>query len=138
MFWNFPRVPESLSPLIILVYLMMTWLSEKWYFVTKIVPSFCENCFWKFSAFSLEFQEFFSITGTIFSNSERSEKFLVTECFFNLFLEVSPIQKIRTIRFQIGKKLLGLRNMQENLVISTVHVVSCPTCTKKSWMVFNI
>ena len=45
----------------------------------------------KFSAFSLEFQKIFSITRTIFSNSERSEQFLVTECFFNLFLEVSQI-----------------------------------------------
>ena len=33
----------------------------------------------------------FEITGIIYSNSERSEQFLVTECFFNLFLEVSQI-----------------------------------------------
>ena len=33
--------------------------------------------------------EFFEIIRTIYSNSERSEQFLVTECFFNLFLEVS-------------------------------------------------
>ena len=33
----------------------------------------------------------FEITRTIYSNSERSEQFLVTECFFNLFLEVSHI-----------------------------------------------
>ena len=33
----------------------------------------------------------FEITRTICSNSERSEQFLVTECFFNLFLEVSQI-----------------------------------------------
>ena len=31
------------------------------------------------------------ITRTICSNSERSEQFLVTECFFNLFLEVSQV-----------------------------------------------
>ena len=31
------------------------------------------------------------ITRTIYSNSERSEQFLVTECFFNLFQEVSHI-----------------------------------------------
>ena len=31
----------------------------------------------------------FEITRTIYSNSERSEQFLVTKCFFNLFLEVS-------------------------------------------------
>ena len=33
----------------------------------------------------------FEITRTIYSDSERSEQFLVTECFFNLFLEVSYI-----------------------------------------------
>ena len=51
---------------------------------------------------------------TICLNSERSEQFLVTECFFNLFLEVSQIYQIRTIRIQIGK-ILGFRNMQEKL-----------------------
>ena len=35
--------------------------------------------------------KFFEITWTIYSNSERSEQFLVTECFFNLFLEVPHI-----------------------------------------------
>ena len=44
----------------------------------------------------------FEITRTIYSNSERLEQFLVTECLFNLFLAV-------------GKKLLGFRNMQEKL-----------------------
>ena len=34
---------------------------------------------------------------------KRSKQFLVTECFFNLFLEVSHIQKNRTIIIQIGK-----------------------------------
>ena len=33
----------------------------------------------------------FEITRTIYSNSERSEQFLVTECFSNLFLEVPHI-----------------------------------------------
>ena len=33
----------------------------------------------------------FEITRTICSNSERSEQFLVTQCFFNLFLEVSQL-----------------------------------------------
>jgi len=51
----------------------------------------------------------------MYSKSERSEQFLVTEYFFNLFLEVSHIKQIRTIKVQIGKKLLGFRNMQEKL-----------------------
>ena len=35
--------------------------------------------------------KFFEIIRTIYSSSERSEEFLVTECFFNLFLKVSQI-----------------------------------------------
>ena len=50
---------------------------KQWYFVTKIVLPYCVLVI--------------SITRTIYSNSERSEQFLVTECFFNLFLEVSHI-----------------------------------------------
>ena len=45
----------------------------------------------KFEAEGREFAKIFEITRTIYSNSERSEQFLVTECFFNLFLEVSHI-----------------------------------------------
>ena len=48
------------------------------------------NNFFQFE-FSLEFQKFFWITRRIYSNSEKSEKCLVTECLFNLFLEVSQI-----------------------------------------------
>ena len=55
----------------------------------------------------------FEITGTIYSNSERSEQFLVTECFFNLFLEVSHIYEIRTIRIQIGKNYWDLETHKE-------------------------
>ena len=45
----------------------------------------------------------FEITTIIYSNNERSEQFLVTECFFNLFLEVAQISKNRTIIIQIRK-----------------------------------
>ena len=37
------------------------------------------------------FFKFFEITRTIYSSSERSEQFLVTDRFFDLFLEVSHI-----------------------------------------------
>ena len=44
----------------------------------------------KLEAEGREFAKFFrSLDRTIYSNSERSEQILVTECFFNLFLEVS-------------------------------------------------
>ena len=51
----------------------------------------------------------FEITRTIYSNSEWLEQFLVTEWFFNLFLEVSQISKNWTIIIQIGKKYWDLK-----------------------------
>ena len=74
-----------------------------WYFVTKIVLTYCEK---KLVYVVIEKKKFkkFEITRTICSNSERSEQLLVTECFFKLFLEV----RIRTIRIQIEKKNIGI------------------------------
>ena len=64
------------------------------YFVTKIVLTYCEKNYSSDREKLLNFEaegKIFEITRTIYSNSERSEQFLVTECFFNLFLEVSQI-----------------------------------------------
>ena len=65
----------------------------------------------------------FEITKTIYSSSERSEQFLVTKCFFNLFLEISEISKNRTIMIQIGKKILGFSNLQEKIEKDFGHSV---------------
>ena len=59
----------------------------------------------------LMIEKFFEITRTIYSNSERSEQFLVTEWFFNLFLEVSHTYLVNSN----WKKVLGFRSMQEKL-----------------------
>ena len=45
----------------------------------------------KFQVIEKNFWNCFEITRTIYSNSVRSEQFLVTECFLNLFLEVFHI-----------------------------------------------
>ena len=58
--------------------------------------------------------ENFEIIGTIYSNSESSGHFLVTECFFNLFLEVSQIWWIRTIKIQIGKNYWDLETCRKS------------------------
>ena len=74
-------------------------LKWKWYFF------FYQNCsdlLWekyssdwekllKFQGWMQRICKIFDITRTISLNSERSEQCLVTECFFNLFLEVSQI-----------------------------------------------
>ena len=71
---------------------------SQWYFVTKIVLTYCEKklFFWFRKSFEIwgwrpRICKIVEITWTIYSNSERSEQFLLTEFFFNLFLEVSQI-----------------------------------------------
>ena len=68
---------------------------KQWYFVAKIILTYCKkNCssdqkkLLKFEAEGREFAKFLRSLEH-YSNSERAEQFLVTECFFNLFLEVS-------------------------------------------------
>ena len=43
------------------------------------------------------------------------KQFLVTECFFNLFLEVCQISKKKNNYNSNLKKILGFRNLQETL-----------------------
>ena len=66
--------------------------------ITKIVLTYYEKKMFQWSIKTFEIQSWrprickiFEITRTIYSNSERSEQFLLTEYFFNLFLEVSQI-----------------------------------------------
>ena len=58
--------------------------------------------------FEAEVLQHFEITRTIYSNSEWSEQFLVTECFFNLFLEVSQIcNRLEQLEFKL-EKIIGI------------------------------
>ena len=45
------------------------------------------------------------MTGTIYSNSEKQEQFLVTECFFDLFLEVFRSNKSEQSEFKLEKNI---------------------------------
>ena len=62
---------------------------------------------WKFSPFSLEFQKFFSITRTIFSHSERSEQFLLTECFLTCSWRFLISNKLEQLEFKL-EKIVGI------------------------------
>jgi hypothetical protein len=59
----------------------------------------------KFEAEGREFVKVLESPEQFFSNSERSENFLVTECFFNLFLEVSHINKLEKLKLE---KIIGI------------------------------
>ena len=90
MSWKIQKIHSTSLP-----FFIRTWL-QVWYFVTKINLTYCEKKLFYWSRKKNEIQGWraricksFEITRTFCSNSERSEQFLVTECFFNLFLEVS-------------------------------------------------
>ena len=79
-------------------YAFFALIQNKWYFGTKIVVIYCEKKLFYWSRKTFEVRGWrqricknFEITRTINSKSGRSEQFLITECFFNLFLEVSQI-----------------------------------------------
>ena len=57
-------------------FLTQYYYNKKLYFVSTIALVIL-----KFEAEGREFKKFFSITSMIYSNSERSEQFLVTGCF---------------------------------------------------------
>ena len=69
---------------------------QKWYFITKIVLIYCEKkCSSdeeKLLKIKAEGREFPKITITIYSNSERSEQFVVTEWFSNLFNKLGQLE----------------------------------------------
>ena len=76
--------------------LKVVW-SHCWYFFTKIVLTYSQK---KMFLWGTTFEirgrrpricKNFEITRTIYSNSESSERFSMTECFFNLFLNISHI-----------------------------------------------
>jgi hypothetical protein len=62
----------------------------------------------KFEAEGREFAKFLrSLEQSTYSNSERSEQILVTVCLFNLFLEVSHINKLEQLEFKL-EKIIGI------------------------------
>ena len=79
----------------------------------------------------------FEITRTIYSNCERSEQFLVRECFFNLFLELIS-NKLEKLEFKL-EKILGFRNMQEKLenIFGDDLFFSLPTVTNYAGYLFH-
>ena len=96
------------------LYLMKNRLTFYWFPLKKLV--FCyQNCsdllwewnvlvikknFWNSRLKAKNFQKIW----TICSNSERSEKFLVRERFYNLFLEVN---KLEQLEFKL-EKIIGI------------------------------
>ena len=103
---SFTKVMKTLSPLLlwfpqlsIFFYFPMHsfWENRNGILLPKLFwPTVRKNCssdrekLLKFEAEGRELQNFLRSLEQ-FTNSERSEQFLVTECFFNFFLEVSQI-----------------------------------------------
>ena len=94
------------------------WRWQKWYFVSRIVLTYCEKkmFYWSRKFFEIwgwrpRIYKFFEFTRTVYLNSERSDKFLKTELIFNLFLEAFRSNTLEELLFKLEKKL-GFRNLQ--------------------------
>ena len=68
----------------------------------------------KFEAEGREFAKFLRSLEQFIQTVKGQNNFLVTECFFNLFPEVSHIYQIRTIRIQIGKNYWDLKTCRKS------------------------
>jgi hypothetical protein len=89
----------------------MFWLSTGWWLPKLFWPTVRKSCSSyreKIWGWRPRICKFFEITRTIYSNNERSEQFLVTECFFNseytpfqnpIPIHCTSMQKIKLIRF---------------------------------------
>ena len=77
--------------------LLYSIIGRKWYFVTKIVLTYCEKklCQWSRKTFEIRGwrPRICKISRTIIQTVKGQNSFWVTECFFKLFLEVSQISK---------------------------------------------
>ena len=61
----------------------------------------------KFKAEGRELAKIFEITGTIYANSERSEQFLITECFFTCCWKFLSSNKSEHLEFKL-EKIIGI------------------------------
>ena len=83
-------------------------LCTKWYFVSKIVLTYYEKKkfswfeLWKFEAESGKVEKNLS-SGEQYIGTVKVSTIFETNCFFNLFQEVSQIGYIRIMKIQIGK-----------------------------------
>ena len=74
---------------------------QEWYFVTKIGLAYFEKEMFQWS------RKLLKITGTIFSNSERSEQFLVTESFLTCSWRFLISNKSELLKFKL-EKIIGI------------------------------
>ena len=83
-----------------------------WYFVTKIVLTYCEKKllvleknFWNSRLKAKNLQKLFEITRTIYLKSERSKQFLVTEGFFNFSWKFYIFDRLEQLGFKLEKNI---------------------------------
>ena len=73
-------------------------------------PTYCEKNLFKWSRKTFEIRggrprifKDFEITGAIYSNHERSEQFMVTECFLTCSCRFLTSNKLEQLKFKLGK-----------------------------------
>ena len=82
---------------------------KKWYFVSKIVLTFCEKkLFWwliKVWGWRPKICKHFEITRTIYLNSERSVQFLKLNVFFTCSWMFLKPNKFKNLEFKLKKNI---------------------------------
>ena len=85
-----------------------------WYFITKMVLTYCEKkcssdpkSSLKFEAEGRKFAKKIEITRTIYSNSERLEQFLVTGCFLTCSWWFLISNKLEKLEFKL-ENIIGV------------------------------
>ena len=114
------------------------------YFITKIVLTYWEkkNVLVIEKTFGIwgwrpRICKIFEITRTIYSNSERSEQFLVKEWFLACSWRFLISNRLEKLAFKL-EKLLGFRNLQEkleNMLSVFVPISFCMFLLRKEYLV---
>ena len=89
--------------------------NQQWYFVTKVVLTYSQKKLFEWSWKTFEIRGWrprickcFEITRTIYSNSARSDQFLVTECFLTCSWRFLISNKLEQLIFKL-EKIIGIQ-----------------------------
>ena len=109
--WILQHTQKNRLPFVICLYLSLKY---KWYFVTKIVWTYCKKKLFKWSRTTFEIWgwraricKVLEITRAIHSDSEKSGQFLVTEGFFTCSWRFLISNKLEHLGFKL-KKIIGI------------------------------
>ena len=99
---------------------LLSWngnvISANWILLPKFFWSTLIKYFRRFLRWRTRFCKIFEITRTIYSNSERSEQFLVTECFLTYSWMFLIPNKSEKLPFKL-EKIIGIQKLTGKVLL---------------------